>query len=1124
MTMMLRFILGRSGTGKTAAIHNRIRELVEGGEEQVLMLVPDQSSFETEKAFLDTLGARLCKRVEVFGFDGMCRHVFAKTRFVPLNVIDDGTRAVLMSIALEQLSEKLTLLPARRSRAVGDMLLATLAECKKNGITTAMLRVAAENIADETLKIKLTETALVLDAFDALLSQSYVDPLDNLERLKNILLENQTIFQNRVLFIDLFSGFTKVQLDIIRILLTRCREVNIALTLDPEGRLNDEVFQITHATCDGLSDMAKREFVDIKTPVRKTEPLRFQNDDLIRLEEGIFRRRFTSYEEEPRAITVYSAADLYDECEFVARRIKRLVMEQGFRYRDISVICRDSKPYRGILDVMLEKYDIPYFTDSHQDVNVKPAARLLNSIFRLVTEGFAREDFLSLLKTGLTDISEKEISALENYLYIWNISGRRLCEPFTLNPRGYADEFTDADREALAKVEGVRRRVAEPLLAFRADCKGKTGREISERLWQLLVELDAPDALSAMYDTLERSEKGLGAEQVRVWSLLTDALDKIVAAVGEIPLSPERYYELLTIQISNIEFSRIPQTLDCVEVTTVQRVRNTSQQAAFLIGCCDGEFPAVPHATGLFSDYEIKQLLLNDITISDDFAYIGNLETYMAYCAMTAPSELLYVSYPCMSMEGEKKKPSSIVSEVLKIFPNLRVTDRFDYDGRSDAMLALTPAFEEYARSLSGDMAELKGLGAFFRDNPRYAAGADAVRRALDRSPFRIEQPENARLLFGEQLTVSASQVEKFSKCRFAYFCTYGLRVRERLKAEINPMEYGTMVHYILERFFKDYSKEEYAAMTDGQLSAFIRSTVDAYLEGYLGGGESKEKSFLYRLDVLCGNLLLLLRHLIDELRQSDFEVADCELNIGRDIPAYTVKLPTGENIAVCGSVDRVDVMHTDGGDYLRIIDYKTGAKTFKLSDILFGLNMQMLLYLCAIERGGGARYGEFTPAGILYMPAVVPNIAADGLDEEAIQRKINDDFKMNGLLLDDVRVIKGMDKTENAKYIPVKIKNGSSPASDSLATLARFGQIFQKLNDTVAQMGERLYGGDVAAAPLKGGTDACEYCPYDSVCVYRRSDPVRVYGMKNDEVYQKLEEEQKGGDAPCQENGQNNS
>ena len=150
---MLRFILGRSGSGKTAAIHNQIRELVQGGEEQVLLLVPDQSSFETEKAFLESLGARLCKRVEVFGFDGMCRYVFAQTRCVPTNVIDNGTRAVLMSVALEQLSEKLTLLPSRRTKAVGDMLLGTLAECRKNGISNDKLRAAAANIGDETLRM-----------------------------------------------------------------------------------------------------------------------------------------------------------------------------------------------------------------------------------------------------------------------------------------------------------------------------------------------------------------------------------------------------------------------------------------------------------------------------------------------------------------------------------------------------------------------------------------------------------------------------------------------------------------------------------------------------------------------------------------------------------------------------------------------------------------------------------------------------------------------------------------------------------------------------------------------------------------------------------------------------------
>ena len=1109
---MLQFILGTGGTGKTALIHKKIEELARGGE-QVLMLVPDQISFETEKRFLELLGARLSRNVTVFGFDGMCRDVFQRTRCVPMNVIDNGTRAVLMSAALEQLSEKLTLLRPRRQRGVAEMLLGTLTGCKNSGVTTDMLRGAAEKISDETLKIKLNETALVLDAFDAMLSQSYIDPLDNLGRLKNILLENNDIFRNMALFIDSFSGFTKPQLEIIRVLLTRCRSVSVALTLDPFGRLNDEVFEISHDTMNALIDIARRDSVDIKAPVKLEESVCFESDDLALLESGLYRRHFKCSDEAPKDITVYRADDCCDECVFVARRIKRLVMEEGLRYRDISVVCRDYKNYRGILDVTFEKYEIPFFTDNRRDVTVMPAVRLIDSVFRLITDGFEREDFLSLLKTGLTTHTAEEISAFENYVYIWNLSGKRLCEPFTQNPRGFADEFTDADRQNLAVAEGVRKSVAEPLIEFRRACADKTAAEISALLYELLETLHAPDALSQMYDALESGgEKDMGAEQIRVWALLMEALDKTVAAVGSSTMSAERYYELLSLQISNIEFSEIPRTIDCVTVTTAQRVRNPSIEAAFVIGCCDGDFPAVPRSSGLFSDYEIKQLLLNDIPLSDDYSYIAALETYMAYCAVTAPSQKLYISYPCVSMEGEKKKPSSIVSEALKIFPRLPVTERLDYDERKESMLALTPAFEEYARSLSDGLSELKGLGGFFSQNPRYASGAEAVKRALDRAPFKIEKPENARLLFGERLTVSASQVEKFSKCRFSYFCSYGLRVRERRKAEINPMEYGTMVHYILEVFFKNYSKNEYSVMNDEQLSEFIRAEVNSYLEGYLGGSETKDKSFLYRLDVLCSNLALLLRHLIDELSQSDFDVADCELKIGGDIPAYTVKLPSGENVAVCGSVDRVDVMRTDGGSYLRIVDYKTGSKAFKLSDIIYGLNLQMLIYLCSIKDGGESRYGEIIPAGILYMPAVVPNINADGLEEKQIENKISEGFKMNGLLLDDVRVIKGMDKSEGAKYIPVKIKNGDSVKSDSLATLEQFGKIFRRLNDTVAQMGEKLFGGDIAAAPLKGGEDACKYCPYDSVCAYRQSAPVNVRGMKNDEVFEILNEKEEGG------------
>lgn len=122
------------------------------------------------------------------------------------------------------------------------------------------------------------------------------------------------------------------------------------------------------------------------------------------------------------------------------------------------------------------------------------------------------------------------------------------------------------------------------------------------------------------------------------------------------------------------------------------------------------------------------------------------------------------------------------------------------------------------------------------------------------------------------------------------------------------------------------------------------------------------------------------MKHIMEELSQSEFFVADCELKIGEDIPSYTIVLPDGHKIAVCGSVDRVDIMPRADITYLRIIDYKTGTKQFKLSDILYGINLQMLLYLHSIEASGCDKYGEIVPAGILYMPATVPYISSDSL------------------------------------------------------------------------------------------------------------------------------------------------
>lgn len=1104
---MLRFILGRGGSGKTAYIYEQIKQRVQNGESGIIMLVPDQNSFETEKDFLEILTPRQSKSVTAFGFEGLCRYVFEQTTGIPQNLIDDGTRAVLMSVALEQLSEKLNVLSSGSNRSLTDLMLLTLKECKKNGITSEMLRNASEKMDEGSLKDKLFETALVFDTFEALVNQSYIDPLDNLARAEVILSENENLFKNSVIYVDSFSGFTSVQLKILRVLLNRSREMFFSLTLDPENH-GEDVFATTEQSMKSIKNLAKRDNIPIKTPVKLTEPKRFKNNELKEVERQAYRMKKDAVEHTPENVSLYEANDVYEECEFAARKIKRLIIDEGYLYSDVAVICNDLSPYGGVLNVIFDKYEIPYFMDESHDPEVKPPVRLVNSIFRLILNGFRREDVLAYLKTGLTKNSVEEISSFENYIYIHNINGSGFLSEFTQNPRGFSQTFTDSDKQALQTVEAVRRSFAEPLLKFREDVKDKNGGEISRLLYSLLVELRVPESLSRLCDELDRAgEAGGGEEQLRIWAMLMSALDKTVAAVGTVALSAKRYFELLSIQIGEIEFMQIPQTADCVNVTTSQRVRNSTQKVSFLIGCNDGVFPAVPHTSGLFSAFELNALSNYDIKISDSFSDLASLETFMTYSCLASAGEKLYVSCPLVSLKGETLSPSSIFTELSGIFPNAPALNSADVDSRLDSMLALQPAFEEYAKSLSGGT-RLSGLGEFFENDSRFSAKTAAVKRALNKEPFKIENPENAERLFGKDLTISASQIEKFSLCRFSYFCNYGLRVRERLKAEINQMEYGTLVHYVFEKFFTEYSKKEYSKMTDANLAEFISKTIDSYLEEYFGGAAQKSSAFLYKLEMLRRNLLLPLRHLADELSQSDFTVADCELSIGGDIPAYTIILPTGHRIAVCGSVDRVDILSRDEGSFVRVVDYKTGSKEFKLSDILYGLNLQMLLYLHSIGENGEARYGKTTPAGILYMPSGVPVISADNLSDEQIAKKISDSYKMNGLLLDDARVIKGMDKSEGAVYIPVKIKDGKPSSAKSLATLEQFGKIFKKLDLVLAEMGRGLYDGKIEASPVKGAHDACQYCPYDSVCAYRMSEPRNTFGVDNDEVYRQIEED----------------
>lgn len=1124
---MLRFILGRSGAGKTTYIYDTLTSLALSGESGLYLLVPDQSTFEAEKSLLSRLGADRFDLVTTLGFDRLCRHVFELTSTRTDNVIDPGTKSVLMSLALEELTEKLTLLNVKNNRSMTELMLHTLTESKKSGITSVRLRAVSESIRDNTLKTKLFETSLIFDAYEASLSQSYIDPLDDLDRVYELLLSNPDLFEGKKLYIDSFSGFTAQQQRVLTLLLERCSEVVISLTMDPDisaESYSGDVFATTSRTYFSLKNICYDIGVEVGEPVVLSDSPRYSNaPSLSNIEQRIFRVRGgqipLAYT--PDNVTLYEATDPHNECEFIAQSIKSLIIDSGYLYSDIAVICHGTDEYRGIIDAVFDKYEIPYFLDTQQDVEIMPVIRFVNAVFRLLLDNFEREDVLFLLKSGLTLNSPDDISIFENYILKWNINNSGFKSEFVLNPRGFSRELDSSDEADLATAERVRRSFVEPLLSFRENSRDCDVRQLSSNLYGLMLEMRVPDALRKMNRELEAaSDRETIEEQIKVWKLLMDALDKLVAVAGDKKLSLKRYHELLGFQIASMELSRIPQTVDSVTITTAQRVRSKGVRAAFLIGCAEGVFPAAPEISGLFSPYELSLLSENNLRLTDGTAEIAELERFMAYTCVTLASERLCVSYHASDLSDNRFKPSEIITELRKrVFPLLNMLTAADFAGDyTGKMYALRPAFEAYAASLGSDCSELINLREFFESDDDYSSKCSALYRALDNAPFEISDKSIAERLFGNELNVSASQLKTFSQCPFSYFCQYGLRVKERKEAKIDPIEIGNLVHEVLEKFFTAFSKPQYSTMNDDEIKAFVNDCVASYLETYFGGSLTKDEEFLFELEMIKNNVLVIIRHVSEELSQSSFDVIKCEMAIPGDISKHTLTLSDGHSISIIGKVDRADVMTKNGTQYLRVVDYKTGPMDFRIGDIIHGINMQMLIYLHTILCEGESVYGKMKSAGILYAPAEIEAVTDYKSESGEVKAKIRKALRMNGLILDDEDIILGMDSTDNRTYIPVAVKPNRD--QNSRITDEEFDKVFAHIDRTVEQMGERLYNGRIEAMPLKGFTDGCEYCKFDSVCAFRRGSGKLALSLGKDETIAQIDdelekeaEERKGGE-----------
>nr|MCR5653013.1 PD-(D/E)XK nuclease family protein [Ruminococcus sp.] len=767
--------------------------------------------------------------------------------------------------------------------------------------------------------------------------------------------------------------------------------------------------------------------------------------------------------------------------------------------------CRDISMYGGILDTAFDKFEIPYFMNVPKDVFTRPVIRFVSSALEFLIYGFERERLLSMLKTGLADLSEIEIADFENYLFTWNIDRSALKNEFTFNPSGL-EKLTTSDEQKLREIEDTRKYAVEPLLKFLDSAKNATVEQITKALYELMCDFNLENAVDILCERLESEGLSVQAdEEVRIYNLFIEVLDRLVASAGQDVVPLRTFKDYLDYLISDIQFSDIPIFQDQVNIGVADRVRLNDEKAVFVIGAVDGVFPSIPKTAGAFSENERRILIENNIPLTDSLEQLAAHEKYLAYCALTSPSEKLFVMLYTGNFEGESFVPSEIFNEIERLFPNRVHTTSVDVR-EIEELFNEQQAFEYLAEKFTSNSSEVLAIKDYFKSKDSYRFNIEKIENAICKKPFKIECKENAEKLFGKNINISASQLEKYNLCAFSYFCNYGLRAKERGAAVIDAIQVGNVVHYFLENFLKKHNKSVLNELSDDDIKKSIDTIIFDYTEENYGGLDDKPDSFKNLFERLKRNIFALTKHLIHQLAHSEFVPVDFELKIGADgdIPAYKLDVDSEHSVTVNGFIDRVDISQKNDDEYyIRIVDYKTGKKEFKLCEILYGINMQMLIYLRAVQQNGESYYKKrLTPSGILYMPAFAPVISSE---ENNIEKKFVDSLKMNGLVLNDEDVISRMDRDGN--YIKLSKKLIDDKYSDTFADKEQFNLIFEHIDDTIRAMGKSLLDGRVEASPVRGITDGCRYCPYDSVCL-RKNERSERYREKTGpkEVYIALE------------------
>lgn len=1127
-----------------------------------LLLVPDQFSLQAERDAFFYLDKTGLMDLAVVDFSALGHKILKEAGSPVPPLIDKYGRHMLLTRILEESDDALKIYKGVRGKnSFVERVNMLISEMKRSEVSVDMLREVSESLEDSSfLKYKLKDIVTLFSLYEEAIAGKYLDSEDYITFYGDKMLDSSLVAASDV-WVYGFDTFTPKNMLVLERILKTAHSLNIVMTWEdaaktpPERSAKDDAGDPSQSgdaawpgdagflAADDREDLFSLTGFVIRNLVKMAEDL---NEEVTCQaitgsgRDNLWSKTLREISVTPEAplqkkdsrITAVCTSNIYAEADRAAAYILQLVREHGYRFGDIVVVCNDTGLRSGVIRRTFVRWGIPVFIDQKRKVIQHPVVGFLLSLLEIIGSGYRDSAVMQLIKSGFLGLAEEEQDALENYVQQFKIRGTLWKKPFSRMGDNYTAEdlnrFNELRKQVVSVIETARDRIG----------KYNTAGEKIRGLYGFLADdFMMEDRIEAMAKA--QQEAGFldgAAETGQSWNVICRIFDQIVETVGEERLSGRALRQIVEAGLAEMEIGIVPVNPDSVLVGTMQRTRVGRVKALLVLGANEGLLPLQKTDEGLLSEREKAVLEEMDLEFSRTEDMVKQEERLAIYRTLSQPEERLYVSCSRIDETGGELRPSAVFRELENFLQSRAESDDSVVLGDLEdgevteiavspkgAISYLTDAFREY---LEDGKLDEDWLYAGLWYGSHEPEEMERIRRGME-----FDNEQNAlggqladALYRGDRRAIeaSASRLEKYSGCPFAHFISYGLRPEDLRVFEMGPREIGDIYHECIMKLSQRLTAGEDSfqgldavpvAITDPdsrwmkitqeecreEIRRILQEETGTYREGLLSSGRNES----YRTERIVDICSRAAWAMIGQVRRGRIREMYFEQPFARGAELAPIRVNAGEHeVLIKGKIDRMDVLDLPESA-VRIIDYKTGGDAVDVEQIRSGYKLQLMLYLKA-----ATQKQEVKPAGVFLFKIREIDADADARTvvpgEAAVEERMEDAYKLEGIVLDDMDMIDSMDTEIGgaSKVLPIKYvkKNGSYSGSSGgyLFSREEFEELSQQVDQQVERICREIRDGNIDIRPKKetkkdmegNYKTSCKYCSYKSICMFDTAFP----------------------------------